>query len=158
MDVDSDVTLVGHVWPTCVKAHANAGRASCERVADALSSLKRGGRRGECNEEGVSLRIHFDATPLGERHPQHPSMLRQRLGVRLPAQLMQELGRALNVGEEQCDRSRREIAPHGVMMATAPAKGKPPQMRRPDSRGGIFRDLRVMSRLERACACRCIPP
>ena len=43
-------------------------------------------------------------------------MLPQRLRVLLGPQFVQELGRALHVGEEEGDRSRGEFGSHRVMM------------------------------------------
>ena len=54
----------------------------------------------------------------GERRAQNPPVLQQSLRVAFGAQLVQELGRALHVGEEEGDGSGRKIAPHtGIMNA-----------------------------------------
>jgi hypothetical protein len=44
---------------------------------------------------------------------QDPAMLSQRLRVPVCAELVQELGRALDVGEEERDGPGWQIAPHG---------------------------------------------
>ncbi len=43
-------------------------------------------------------------------------MLGERLGVGLGPQFVQELRRALDVGEEEGDGSGREVAPHRSIM------------------------------------------
>ena len=43
-------------------------------------------------------------------------MLRERLRVVFRAELVQQLGRALDVREEEGDRAGREVAPHSIIM------------------------------------------
>ena len=52
----------------------------------------------------------------GERCAQNPPVLQQSLRVAFGAQLVQQLGRALHVGEKKGDCSGREVAPHAIMM------------------------------------------
>ena len=82
----------------------------------------RGGDRGrsvgEGDEERVALCVDLDATVADERVAKHATVLGQHLGVALGSELVQQLGRALDVGEEERDGARRELA-HALMMSTA---------------------------------------
>jgi hypothetical protein len=49
-----------------------------------------------------------------ERKAQDPAMLRERLRIGIGAQRVQQLRRALHIGEQKGDGSGREIAPHSV--------------------------------------------
>ena len=63
-------------------------------------------RKGE--EQGVSLGIDFVPVKLLESGAQHLSALSQHTAILLTYVLQQER-RPFDIGEEQCDRSRREI-------------------------------------------------
>jgi hypothetical protein len=94
-----------------VNAHPDANIARCE---PALSLGRRGQRvTGACedNEEGVALRVDLRPAMLVEGGPEQPAMLRERLLLAFGAELLQELRRALDVGEEERHRSGREV-PH----------------------------------------------
>jgi hypothetical protein len=65
-----------------------------------------GAREGE--EERVALRVDLASTGRAERLADDPAMLRENLAVRLP-ELLEERSRALDVGEDERDRARRQL-------------------------------------------------
>jgi hypothetical protein len=116
VNVSADVALLSEMRRTGVEAHAHPDRAGRE----ALERLPRRGertRRGrEGDEERVSLRVDLNPAVGAERAPHDPAVLGERLRVALSAELVQELGRTLHVGEEERDCSGRKIAPHDAVM------------------------------------------
>ena len=85
-----------------------------ESVRDRLG-CSRGSRSGwERNEEGVPLRVYFDAAPGSARLADNAAMLGERVRVCLCAELAQKLRRSLNVSEEEGDGAGREIGSHAV--------------------------------------------
>jgi hypothetical protein len=110
VDVHPHVVLFGEHGLAGVKAHAHPNRAGAERI---LAGLRGGnGVRGtrEGDEEGVPLRVDLDAAVPLERFAECAPMLGEHVGVVL-AELVQEPGRTLDVGEEEGDRSRRKLEP-----------------------------------------------
>ena len=83
-----------------------------ESLGHLLRCSERPRRFGESEEEGVPLRVHLDSfvCPAGRSHD--PSMHRERLFVRLVPDLLEQPGRALDVGEEESDGAGREVVPH----------------------------------------------
>ena len=80
----------------------------CKRSAKAMRRQR--SRRGrEREEEGVTLRIDLDATFSGARLPDDAAVLGERLGVALGAERVQELRRALDVGEKESDSAGRKV-------------------------------------------------
>src|SRR5262249_3836555 len=68
-------------------------------------------RRGrERDEEGIALSINLGATMGGKRGAQERLVLAERARVPVP-QLLQQLGAALDVGEEEGDGAGRQ-SPH----------------------------------------------
>ena len=64
---------------------------------------------GEHVEERVSLHVHLDAAVLRQRRTEDSSMFRQNVGVSV-TEVIQQLRRALDVGEKESDCSGREFA------------------------------------------------
>src|SRR5262245_48724497 len=88
------------------------GREPCEGV---LGRRQGTGSGRERYEEGVALRVHLDSTPGSKRRAQHTAVLAQRGRVLLGAQLVQQTGRPLHVGEEEGDGPARKLGhPQGV--------------------------------------------
>ena len=69
----------------------------------------RAGRAREGGEERVALRVHDDSVFRFEGVVDEPSVLREQRGVRLGADAFQELGRALDVGEDEGHGAGREL-------------------------------------------------
>jgi hypothetical protein len=75
----------------------------------------RGFRSGwEREEEGVPLRVYFDAAGGSARLADDPPMVGECVCIGICAELVQELRRSLNVGEEKGDGAGREIGSHAV--------------------------------------------
>ena len=109
VDVVADVALVGEEGRTGVQADAHADRAGGEHLGEGRSGVECAGRCRECEEEGVALRVDLDTTLGGTRLPDDTPMLCQRLRVRLGAELVQQLRRPLDVGEEEGDGSGGQV-------------------------------------------------
>jgi hypothetical protein len=93
-----------------VDAHADPDRPGGERLLGRCRRAQRTGRGGKGDEEGIPLRVDLDAAVDAERGAQDAAVLRERLGVGFGAQLVQQLRRALDVGEDEGDGSGRELA------------------------------------------------
>ena len=72
------------------------------------------GRLRESNEEGIALGVDFDTAVALEDRPQQASVPCQRVRILL-AELLQQARRAGDVGEEQGDGPRRQLA-HGCSL------------------------------------------
>jgi hypothetical protein len=93
-----------------VEAHAYPNRAGLQRL---LRLSGRGycvGAVCEGDEERVALRVDLDPTVAGECVTKNSPMLAQRLGIPF-TQLVKELRRALDVGEQEKSPSRMVAAP-----------------------------------------------
>jgi hypothetical protein len=110
--VGPDVALRGQVGRAGVEAHAHPDRARGERRLCRGGRAERPRRGWEDDEEGIALGIDLDAAARAERRPQDAAMLPECLRICLRAELVQQLGRALDVGEQEGDRAVGEIAPH----------------------------------------------
>jgi hypothetical protein len=113
MDVHADIALLGQERLPGVESHADADRAGLERLPRIFGSRCRISRAGECDEEGVSLRVDLDAVVPREGVSQGLAMLGEQVAVAV-AMLPQQPRRALDVGEEEGDGAGGKIAPaHG---------------------------------------------
>jgi hypothetical protein len=108
VDVDADVPLLADDRLTRVEAHANAEHRLVRPCVPGERTLGGDGRRHgvpgalEAEEERVALRVDLLAAPRGERVADHPPVLGE--GVRVAvAERLEELGRALDVGEDEGD-------------------------------------------------------
>jgi hypothetical protein len=89
-------------------------RGPCrQRLGDLGRRCQRAGCRRKRCEACISLRVHLDALARPARVSYDPSVLAERVGIALGAQLVQELRRALDIGEEKRDGSGREVGAHG---------------------------------------------
>ena len=116
VDVISDVALVGEKRRPGVQADTHGDRAGGERIGEGRRrrECSRCGRKGE--EEGIALSVDFDPALRGTRLADHTAMLGERVGVGPGAELVQQTRRALDVGEEEGDSARGEVATHGRIM------------------------------------------
>ncbi len=106
------VSLRSQVRRAGMEAHPDADRAGGQRLLRLARGLNRLRRAREGVEEGIPLRIDLHAAAGREHLSQQAPVLCQRLGVRLRAELVQELGRPLDVGEEKGDGAGGELLPH----------------------------------------------
>jgi hypothetical protein len=115
MDVEPDVPLVGDDRLAGVDAHTHADGPRRQR----LLPHPGGGQRVTCarerHEERVALRVDLDPVVRGERCPEHAPVLPQRVRVAV-TQLVQQLRRAFDVGEEEGDGAAGKLA-HRAMIA-----------------------------------------
>ena len=92
-----------------MQAHAHRDRARLERHLAGIRGGDRTGGRRERHEEGVALRIDLYAAMSRERRPQGTAMIGERLGVGGRTELAQKASRALDVGEQERHRPRRQV-------------------------------------------------
>jgi hypothetical protein len=93
-----------------VDSHADANRARPERSSRVVGGGDCVGRAGERDEEGVALGIDLDARVPRERVTQGAPVLREEIGV-CRSVFLEQPRRALDIGEEERDGSRRQLAP-----------------------------------------------
>ena len=141
VDVVSDVALVGDERRPGVEAHADVDRAGRQRLGECCCCSESTGRRGEGEEEGISLGVDLDPALCRARLPDDAAVLGERFGVRFGAELVEEPRRALDVGEEECDRASRKVVSHEAIIC---------RTRRGVQSRGSWREDRVMG--ERALA------
>jgi len=108
----ADIALPADERPPCMQGHAHGDRTDGQRPLALAGSLDRLGRRRERIKERVPLCVHLHAAAPRERTPQQPPVLRERLLVRLRAQLVQQTRRTFDVGEEQGDAAGRKLVTH----------------------------------------------
>ena len=112
VDVGADVALLRDVRRARVDADAYPDRPGRELLRHLAGCGKRSWRGREGDEEGVALRVHFNAAVPRERIPDDAAVLGERSRVAHGTQLVQQPGRPLHVREEKRDRSPREIRTH----------------------------------------------
>ena len=114
MDVGADVAVLRDERCSRVQAHTQTDWASSDALVDATRGFQGCRRRGERNEEGVALRVDLDPILLRTSLPHNSPMLGEGARVRLCAELMQELRRALDIGEEEGHGAGREVVAHAA--------------------------------------------
>ena len=112
VDIASDVALVGQQRRPCVQTNPHFDRAGRELLGHVARGLECSRCRRKGDEERVSLSVDLNSIVAGARLADYAAMLCERLRVLLRPELVQELRRALHVGEEESDGSRGEITPH----------------------------------------------
>ena len=112
MDVSADVALLGEEWRPRVQADPHLDRAEASASVKRRRRRERPGRGGESEEEGVSLRVDLDPALAAHASRIDAPVLGERVCVGLGAELVQQLRRALDVGEEEGDRAGREVVSH----------------------------------------------
>jgi hypothetical protein len=108
VQVHPHVALVGSDWLSGVDTDPHAYGAVGERslrVGCGDNSIL---RARESDEKRVALCVNLGAAMIGERLPQHLAVGGEGLRVVIP-ELVQQLGRPLDVGEEERDSSGREV-------------------------------------------------
>jgi hypothetical protein len=73
-----------------------------DRSIDRFSGAREG------HKEGIALRVYLVTVPVGEGLPQQAVVVSHQFGVVL-AQLLQQFGRAFDVGKKECDRAFRQV-------------------------------------------------
>jgi hypothetical protein len=115
VDVDPDVSLVGHRRLAGVQSHAHADRPVGECLAGRCRRRQRVGCLRERDEERVSLRAHLDAAIAGEFLPQRATVLGQHVRVAV-AERLQKPRRAPDVGKQKRDGAlwKRHVRAHAL--------------------------------------------
>jgi hypothetical protein len=108
MDVDPDVALAGERGRPGMEPDAHADRPLRQRREARACRVSRAGGGRERDEEGVALRVDLDAIRGAERLAQQQSVLGQRVRVSVGPERLEQAGRALDVGEQEGDRARRQ--------------------------------------------------
>jgi hypothetical protein len=119
--ITSHIPLLGQKRRPRVYADPHLDRAGGEHLGDLPGGRNRSRRGREAEEERVPLRIDLDAVVAGAGRSDQATMLGQCFRIPLGAELVEQPRRALNVGEEEGDRSRREITPHNGIMRQSEA-------------------------------------
>ena len=114
--VAADVALLGQERRTRVQANPHSDRAQGEALGEGRSRCDRARSRREGEEKGVSLGVDLDPAFSSACRPDHAAALGEGLCVGLGAQLVQQPGRALHVGEEEGDRAGREVVSHAAVI------------------------------------------
>ena len=114
VDVVPDVAFGGEQRRAGVQADPDANRPGRKRLGHRGGRSDRSRRRGKGEEERVALRVHLDAALGSARLADHAAMLGERLGVRLCAQLVEQLRRALDVREEEGDGAGGKVSSHAI--------------------------------------------
>ena len=91
-------------------AHVDGTRSEGRRQTAGDRECGPRGRKGK--EEGVSLGVDLDPTLGGADIADHSAMLGQSRGVALRAELVQQLRRTFDVGEEEGDRAGWKVVSH----------------------------------------------
>ena len=107
VDVHSHVSLAGHRRRAGMQPHPHPDRAALEGSLARIGRGDRAGRGRERDEERVALGVDLDAVVGFERSAQHAPVLRERLGVGVRTDRMEQTRRRLDVGEEERDRAAR---------------------------------------------------
>ena len=110
--VDAHVPLVGQKRRSRVHSHPNADRTLDKRRLPRGSRLEPVRRRLEHEEERVALGIHLHAADGRQRLAEHATVLRERHGVPVGAELVEQPGRTLDVREDEGDGAGRKVLSH----------------------------------------------
>jgi hypothetical protein len=113
VDVDPDITLVGERRRPGVDADPDADRTVGQSVGDAGRRRQGVGRGRERDEERVALGVDLVAAVGRDRVPDDPPMFGQSGRIGIGAELLDEAGRPLDVGEQERDRPARQYSRHG---------------------------------------------
>ena len=116
VDVRTNVALVGHERRSRMQADPHRDRTRCQRVTNRLSRFDRCRRRREGDKESVSLGVHLGTAETCASLAYQAAMPGERLRVSLRTELLEQPCRALDVGGEKGDGSRRKVASHRRMM------------------------------------------
>jgi hypothetical protein len=109
MNVKADIAFVGADRLAGVDAHPHAYRASGERALGVVRRRDSSTRLSKRHQECVALRIDLNSLVRTDRTAQYAPVFREHFGIAL-AELMEKLGRALDVGKEERNRPLRKLS------------------------------------------------
>src|SRR4026209_308811 len=116
MDVAADVALVGQKRRPRVYADTHSNQAAPERLGKAGRCHECSRSSGECKEERVTLGVNLDPALADACLATQTAMLRERRGVGLRSEFVQQPRRALNVSEEEGDGAGRKVVAHACVI------------------------------------------
>ena len=114
MHVPADVALFGQKRCPGVQADPHLDRPRGQLAGKRLGGRQRTRCRREGEEERIPLRVDLDAALRATCLANDAPVLGESIGVRLRAELVQQLRRSLDVGEEEGDGAGREIGSHAA--------------------------------------------
>ena len=130
MDVAADVALFSYERRPRVQADSDQHPARCELVGDLGRSREGAPRRRESDEERVALCVNLDSPVSATGFAHDAPVFPERLRVSVDPELAQERRRALDVREEERDRSGRKVRTHGYILALSARRAPgPPTVR-----------------------------
>ena len=88
-------------------------------ISEARGGCERAGGGRKRKEEGVSLRVHFDAAVSNTRLPDHHAVIGERIRVGLCAELVEQRRRAFDVGEDKGDGTGRKVGSHAGIIRSS---------------------------------------
>ena len=112
VDIGTDIALVSEKGCPRVQTHTYLNGAGGKRLGHLFRCGDCARRGRECEEEGIALRVDFDAVVTGASFSDQAAMPGECLRIALGAELVEQPRRTRDVGEEEGDRSGREITPH----------------------------------------------
>ncbi|HEX9413785.1 MAG TPA: hypothetical protein VF916_09815, partial [Ktedonobacterales bacterium] len=135
-----DARRAHHVQPDVLTTRRHMGRAGVQPHPDldgraigpgmgSQRPLRLGGRgqragsSGEGDKEGVPLGVHFSPIVRRTRRPHQPMMLRLQRGIALAAQLLEQVGRALDLTLPRLKPGDARFS--AAAYATAPRRASP---------------------------------
>ena len=121
MHVEPDIAFVDQERLPRMQPHPHAhpaARKGCLRICSRRHSVR---RAREDDEERVPLRVDLDSVVAAPGFSQDAVVLGQHVGV-LVTDLLQQPGRALDVGEEECHRPGRKLGVHPAILSRPGAR------------------------------------
>ena len=114
VDVDADIALIAAQRRARVQAHPDLDRPAAEGRLCLARGRQPGRGRRERREDGVPLGIDLDAAAARDGLAQDPAMVGEHVGVSCVAYLLEQSGRALDIGDEEGHRTARKVwSDHG---------------------------------------------
>jgi hypothetical protein len=144
---DPDITILRKMWLGRMKTHPHANLGVCGPLEPGKCELRcdRGGDRAsraiEGDEESVACGVDLAPAVRRERVAKKPTMVAADCGEDIVAHAPQQIGRPLDVAEEE-----RHSAPRQGRGAHTPILASRPGPEEPDARPGKEEVLRVLSR------------
>jgi hypothetical protein len=114
VDIDAHITFVREERRPRVQTDAHPDRARLQCLGQFGGGGERSGRRRKRDEERIALGIDLHAIVTGTRLSDDLPVCGKRLGVGLRSQLVQELRRPLDVGEEKRDSAGGKLLMHAA--------------------------------------------
>jgi hypothetical protein len=109
----------------CRPVRTRIGPEASALVSSEAAASPPGGRGPEGEEKGVALGVDLNASLCRAGRTHDPPVLGERFVVGLVSDLLEKLGRAFDIGEEEGDSPGGEIAAHERSLARRSRAAKP---------------------------------